>query len=237
MATDITRRLDYTYYNLLERFSTLHAIIDSFQELVNSGSALYDDFQRETRNMDHDYRKQLEEFKGFEPQVRKIEALEKRMNAGRAKFEELGNRLNAVREEIEGWERREGEWQARVSRRLRIMWAVMGTAIVVLIIAIIVQSWPTPDAPSDANALSRVEMSLRQPLNAVDPHSQDMTGIPSLKIPQGDERALSWMSPLRSETTEAGNRGTVSTHSLAAATETKENQSDDDDPLRIFDEL
>lgn len=232
LATDITRRLDYTYYNLLERYSTLHAIIDSFQELVNSGSALYDDFQRETRNMDHEYRKQLEEFKGFEPQVRKIEALEKRMNAGRAKFEELGNRLNAVREEIEGWERREGEWQARVSRRLRIMWAVMGTAIVVLIIAIIVQSWPSPDPASDADALSRLEMSSRQPLNIVDPHSEDMTGILPLKITQGDEGGLSWMSH-----PEAGDRGTASTHTLAAAGETKETQSDDNDPLRLFDEL
>ncbi|KAL1965307.1 hypothetical protein VTN77DRAFT_5909 [Rasamsonia byssochlamydoides] len=230
LVTDITRRLDHTYYNLLERFSTLHEIIDSFQELADSSSALYDDFQRETRNMDHEYRKQLEEFQGFEPQIRKIEALEKRMSAGREKVEALGKRLNAVREEIDGWERREGEWQARVSRRLRITWAVMGTAIVVLIIAAVAQNWPTPDSPA---APSRVEMFSRQALNTVDPHSRDVPEIPSLEVTKGDQLGVLWMSPLEAETTAAGGPNTVST----AATETKETQSDDNDPLRLFDEL
>ncbi|KAL2216868.1 hypothetical protein M432DRAFT_519037, partial [Thermoascus aurantiacus ATCC 26904] len=141
LATDITRRLDYTYYSLLEKLSALHSTIDSLQELSDSTALFCSDFQRETSTLDQEARRQLEDFKGFLPQIQKIDALERRMKAGRERVEALGDRLEAVKAEIDGWERREREWQARISRRLRILWAVMGSAIVILIIAVVIQNW------------------------------------------------------------------------------------------------
>jgi septal ring factor EnvC (AmiA/AmiB activator) len=211
--------------------------MDSFQELVDSSSALYDDFQRETRNVNQECRKQIEDLQGFEPQVRKIEALERRMSVAREKVAALGNRLDEVREEIDGWERREVEWQARVTRRLRIMWAVMGTAIVVLIIAVIVQNWPTPESRSDMETLTRVEMFTQQARNAVDPHTHDMPEISSLGATRADQKGPLWMSPLQAETTEADDLNTVPADCPASARETEETQSDEDDPLRLFDGL
>lgn len=153
----MTRRLDYTYYNLLEKITALNSTIGSFQELSDSASTLLSDFERETANLDQDIRKQIDDLKGFQPQMQKADALEKRMKLGRQRVEDLGRRLEAVRHEIDSWEQRESEWQSRVSRRLRIFWAVVGSACLVLVLALILQNWPAissrhpvPGLPTDA---------------------------------------------------------------------------------------
>lgn len=120
--------------------TTLHGVIDSFKELSESTALLGKDFEKETTNLDQDTRRQLEEFKSFKTQIRDIEALEKRMNAGREKVDALGQRLTVVKKQIEEWERKELEWQAQTSRRLRIFWVVIGTAILVLVIAVVIQT-------------------------------------------------------------------------------------------------
>lgn len=57
------------------------------------------------------------------------------MRAGSEKAAALNRRMEIVREKIEAWDHREGEWQRRVTTRLRIFWAVVGTAVVVLVVA------------------------------------------------------------------------------------------------------
>lgn len=135
MATDATRRLDYTYYNLLEKITALNSTIASFQELSDSASTLLSDFDRETAGLDQDIRKQLHDLQGFTPQVEKADALEQRMEAGRHRVEELGKRLESVRHEIDSWEQRETEWQMKTTRRLRI-WGIVLGAVVVLVLAL-----------------------------------------------------------------------------------------------------
>ncbi|CAG8241863.1 unnamed protein product [Penicillium nalgiovense] len=142
LATDVTRRLDYTYYNLLEKITALNSTILSFQELSDSASTLLNDFDRETANLDQDIRKQLNDLKGFEPQIQKAGALEQRMKAGRQRVEELGKRLDTVRHEIDNWEQRETEWQTRTSRRLRIFWGIVISALLVLVLALVLKNWP-----------------------------------------------------------------------------------------------
>jgi hypothetical protein len=191
--------------------------------------------------MEHDFRGQLEEFKGFDPQVRKIYALEKRMNAGRDKVQALGDRLDAVRKEIEGWERREGEWQARVSRRLRILWTVMGTTMVIFVITYVVQNWPVP---ATTDGLSRIELLAQQSLNAVDTsqsshESHDMTRIPYLtgmdeeEDHSGIEALLKF--PLQAKTTTEGSD--FRRPPSDSQTDTGDTSERDDDHLRLFDEL
>jgi hypothetical protein len=84
----------------------------------------------------------INDLKGFESQIQKADALEERMKRGRKRVEDLGSRLDAVRREIDSWEQRETEWQSRISRRLRIFWAAMGSALLVLVLAIVLQNWP-----------------------------------------------------------------------------------------------
>ena len=138
LATDATRRLDYTYYNLLEKITALNSTISSFQELSDSASTLLNDFERETTGLDQDIRKQINDLQGFQPQLEKADALEQRMKAGQQRVEELGKRLETVRHEIDSWERRETEWQTKTTRRLRI-WGIVLGAVVVLVLALALQ--------------------------------------------------------------------------------------------------
>lgn len=150
-ATDATRRLDYTYYNLLERITALNSTIASFQDLSDSASTFLNDFDRETSTLDTEIRKQIIDLKGFTAQSDKSKALESRMKSGREKVDELGTRLAAVKSEIESWERRELDWQERISRRLRIFWAVVGSAAMVLVIGLVLQNWPRIELEIERN--------------------------------------------------------------------------------------
>ena len=154
LATDITRRLDYTYYNLLEKLTALTSTIASFRELSTSTSALFGDFEREATGLDKEIRKQIGDLNGLQPQIQKVESLEERMRAGKRKADELGDRLQRMRSEIEGWEKREAEWQARVGRRLRIFWAIIACSILVLLVAVAAQKLLMPKGP-DRDALAQ----------------------------------------------------------------------------------
>ena len=61
------------------------------------------------------------------------------MRAGAEKAVSLRRRLEVVRGKIDAWERREGEWQARMRRRLWIVWAVMGVFAMLLVAALTVE--------------------------------------------------------------------------------------------------
>ncbi|OJD19785.1 hypothetical protein AJ78_00285 [Emergomyces pasteurianus Ep9510] len=136
LSTTITRRLDTTYYSLLEKIANLHTTIYTFHALSTSAATLHSDFTHETDNLARDTTTQVDEFhSAFAAQIRRIESFEARMQAGAEKAAALNKRMEIVRQKIEAWDRREGEWQRRVTTRLRIFWAVVGTAVVVLVAA------------------------------------------------------------------------------------------------------
>lgn len=147
LATDMTRRFDYTYYNLLDRIAKLNSIIVSFQDLADSASALLKDVDRETEGLEHEIRRQLEELKGFNAQAEKVLALEERMKVGKKKIEVLGNRLRAAGNEIEDWEKREDRLRTQTNRRLRIFWVAVVTSVLVLFIAIAIQCLRRAESP------------------------------------------------------------------------------------------
>ncbi|KAL3470073.1 hypothetical protein BJX99DRAFT_240128 [Aspergillus californicus] len=155
LATDITRRLDYTYYGLLEKIAALNVTISSFQELSDSTSRLFDDFQRETSGLEQDIRKQIGDLQEFQPQMQRIEALEERMRASKTRAKTIGNRLEAMRSEIERWDKREMEWQMRTNQRLRIFWGFITTAILAILVAIVIQHWPNEGTMSGFRTLPR----------------------------------------------------------------------------------
>nr|KMM64201.1 hypothetical protein CPAG_00553 [Coccidioides posadasii RMSCC 3488] len=127
-----SQRLDIAYYNLLDRLSSIRSTIQSFQSLCELTTNLDTDFNNQAAKLVQETRKQITDFQGFVPQIHKVEALERRMNDCREKALKLDKRLEAVRERIDAWDRKEVEWQKRVSRRLRILWAVMGTVVLLL---------------------------------------------------------------------------------------------------------
>ena len=122
--------------------STLHSTIHTFQDLVDSSAALHENFQRDNAALETDIHKQLADFAKFEPQRERIDELERRMKAGRSKMENLGERLDKVRVDIEEWEKREGEWQARVTQRLRVLGGFIAGLVVMIVVASFIRSKP-----------------------------------------------------------------------------------------------
>ncbi|KAJ5827788.1 Cgr1 [Penicillium robsamsonii] len=230
LATDVTRRLDYTYYNLLEKITALNSTISLFQELSDSASTLLNDFERETVGLDQDIRKQLNDLKGFQPQVQKADALEQRMKAGRQRVEELGRRLETVRHEIDSWEQRETEWQTRTSRRLRIFWGIVTSALLVLVLALVIQNWPLFWSPRAET--SRLTMSDHSS-PAVPPQSEVWDKVLGLGerasgSNSGPSRYPSNLTDRRESLTKAGPTSTVRSEHDASPPEL--------DPLTVLDE-
>lgn len=123
---------------MLEKIAALTSTFASFQELSDSASTISKDFEREISVLDGDIRRQIGDLKDFQPQMRKIERLEERMRSGKKKADALGKRLEAIRNQIDLWEKREVEWQTRVGRRLRIFWVVValsGLAFLAIVIS------------------------------------------------------------------------------------------------------
>jgi hypothetical protein len=203
--------------------STLYSTIRTFQDLVDSNSTLQGDFERDNANLEQDFRKQLGEFKEFRPQIDRIDVLEKRMSAGRNKMEALGKRLDSVRREIEGWERRENEWQARVSRRLRIFWAIIITATVFVVIAYVVQEWPGNIAGPSSSLSHQPDVS-----QIIDGANADISPVlPELS--DAEEESLLISPP-----------ATKTATSASESSQAIRNEYESDhpaDPLRLFDEL
>ena len=70
---EITRRLDYGYYNLLEKVGNLVATIQSFQQLAAQSKQLISNFEVETGKVDQDMGRRIggfhESFQGREERV------------------------------------------------------------------------------------------------------------------------------------------------------------------------
>lgn len=137
LSTDSTRRLDTTYYSILEKLSTLQGTINALRELSSLTRSLTSDFETEAADVVEDITAQLETFStGLGDQEDKIQTLGERVKGGRQKVRVLGDRLESVRARVEGWERSENEWQVTARRRLRVLW--VGVVVVVVLVVIVV---------------------------------------------------------------------------------------------------
>ncbi|TVY47213.1 hypothetical protein LCER1_G007701 [Lachnellula cervina] len=137
LSNNTTRRLDNTYYNVLEKLSMLQNTISSLKELAGMTKALNSEFKTESEEIVSDIRMQIDSFEGFESQESKIAGLQARIVQGREKITVLGGRVDVVRERVEGWEKAELEWQEKTRKRLRVLWIVM-SVVAVLVVALVV---------------------------------------------------------------------------------------------------
>lgn len=64
------------------------------------------------------------------------------MQDGKSRVESLGQRMEVVRKKIREQERREGETNERVRRRVRVCWGMLATALVLAVVGVVVQHWP-----------------------------------------------------------------------------------------------
>lgn len=63
------------------------------------------------------------------------------MRDGEEKVRALGKRLETARGKVESWGEREREWQARTSRRLMMLWCLLGVVGWVFVVLLGLRHW------------------------------------------------------------------------------------------------
>ena len=205
-----TRRLDDTYYSVLEKLGMLQSMVIALKELASTSQETNANFKKETEELVSEVCSQLDSFGQFEDQEERIESLKSRVHAGREKIEALSNRVDSVRERIEGWERADREWQERTRRRLKAIWVVT-SAIAFVLVLILISAQYVPTSIEEATV--RVANESLNYIRHASPGNGTQHGT---RTPGGDGRDLLG-SP---------SKGATGDHLLPP-----------DDRLRIFDEL
>jgi hypothetical protein len=141
-GVEITRRLDYGYYNLLETLGNLVATITSFQSLGAQSGQLIANFDRETDRLDGETKTREANFRsGFEARGDKAGRLAERGQRAIDKAEDLGRRLENARVVVENWERREDQVRQVWNRVWRIVWWTSISILVSVLVVILGKEW------------------------------------------------------------------------------------------------
>ncbi|KUJ11281.1 uncharacterized protein LY89DRAFT_655061 [Mollisia scopiformis] len=154
LSNNTTRRLDNTYYSVLEKLSVLQSTISSLKELASMTKDLNQEFKNESEELVREVSAQLEGFGSFAEQEKRIGDLQERVKAGRERIKALGGRVDIVKDRVEGWERAEGEWQERTRKNLRILWIVISCFIAVLLALVAFQYTPAMTGPEVPRGLN-----------------------------------------------------------------------------------
>lgn len=113
-----SRRLDDTYYSILEKVSVLRQTIGTLQELSGLTKELHENFESDTKDLMHDVRGQFNNFDNFDTQQQQIIGLEERIKGGQEKADALTRRLTKAKERVDARAKAESEWKSTSTRRL-----------------------------------------------------------------------------------------------------------------------
>ncbi|KAF2705218.1 hypothetical protein K504DRAFT_471730 [Pleomassaria siparia CBS 279.74] len=206
-----SRDLDDTYYSILEKVSSLRQTIASLQELCGLTKELHDTFESDTQELVEETRGQFEGFNDFETQQEQVTALEDRIKAGKQKADKLTAKLENTRRRVEARAKLEAEWEATTSRRLRILWGILGSIAGLMLVAILVHQLKPTSVPK-----KHLDFSSRD----------DILNAP---IPEVAKEALMKTATTKSKSKSKSRKETPVSRAVK--------DIKDDDGLRIFDEL
>jgi hypothetical protein len=220
----VSRHLDNTYYSILEKVSLWRQTIGSLQELAGLTKELNETFEADTQGLAEDIQGQFEGFDNFDAQQEQVTALEGRIKEGKEKADALHARLAAAQQRIEARAKAEEELETRKIRvyyhcsscifltrrigRARIAWAILATIASLVLLAILFQQL----RPLHPDHETNLNLSFSQRGNILD-----------APIPASAKEAI--MNPL------PPNR------QKEVHTEQPEPELEDDERLRVFDEL
>ena len=114
-----SRRLDDTYYSLLERLAQCRQTINGLQELANLTNELHQNFEADTKELAEEVGGQFDGFNDFKQQEEQVTALENRIKAGKEKADALTVRLDEARRRVDARAKLEAELEVRNTR----MWS------------------------------------------------------------------------------------------------------------------
>lgn len=154
LSNNTTRRLDNSYYSVLEKLSVLQSTITGLKELAGMTKGLNQEFKDDSGDLVRDVTAQLEGFEGFAEQEKRITDLQRRVKAGRERTKLLGERVDVVKNRVDGWEKAEGEWQERTRKNFRILWIMISLVTTIVLAVVVLQYMPpmtTPEPPKGLN--------------------------------------------------------------------------------------
>ncbi|KIW87734.1 uncharacterized protein Z519_11708 [Cladophialophora bantiana CBS 173.52] len=141
-GVEITRRLDYGYYNLLEKVGNLVSMIGSFQSLARQSGTLIGNFERESKRVDEDTRRRVKTLQGgFETRQIKARQLAERGEKASRRAKELSARLEKARAKVEEWENREEKFRKAWDRVWGIVWWTSIAVIVIVVAVVLGKEW------------------------------------------------------------------------------------------------
>ncbi|KAK3675544.1 hypothetical protein LTR78_004627 [Recurvomyces mirabilis] len=120
-----TRRLDDTYYSILEKASVLRSTVAGLKRLVEGARAMHKQFDDDTAKLEGDTKETLDGFGDFEQQEERIHQLVERLRRSKERTEELDRRLEGARGRVEVFERRDQEGREQRRQRWRVGWGCL----------------------------------------------------------------------------------------------------------------
>ena len=141
-SMDLTRKLDYTYYVVLEKLGNLAAIVQSFHSLSSQSKEMIDNFVKEASLLEKDVSIKVESFKtSFDEQGIRARLLEERGARASAEAQALSARLDKARQRVEAWEEQERVDRRRRSWFWKSTWTVFIVVLVVLFFGLAWREW------------------------------------------------------------------------------------------------
>ncbi|KAG6028478.1 hypothetical protein E4U41_000660 [Claviceps citrina] len=136
-SATMTKRLDDTYYSVLERMSSLQNTVTALRDLAQSSHDLCETFDKDARDLESDIIRQLSAAGQFEERQRRIAALQKRIYEARDRIAGLASRVDVVQSSVERWEQADKRWQERTRKRLKIIWSAT-TVLALVVVAFVI---------------------------------------------------------------------------------------------------
>ncbi|KAK2610831.1 hypothetical protein N8I77_004228 [Diaporthe amygdali] len=135
ISAGTTRRLDETYYSVLEKLTSLQNTVVALKELASASAAMNEGFTAESESVLAEAQAQLDAFGQFDEQQARVQALQDRIHGGRERISALSERVDIVRQKVERWERADFLWQNKTRRRIKIVWGVvLGLVLLMLLL-------------------------------------------------------------------------------------------------------
>ncbi|KAI8720969.1 hypothetical protein NCS52_00543100 [Fusarium sp. LHS14.1] len=133
-STSTARRLDETYYAVLEKMTSLQSTVSVLKELAEESQSIHNNFEKDAREIENDITAQIASFGQFEEHQNNIESLQARIQDGRSRIRSLSERVDIVRERVERWERLDKESQDKTRLRLRAIMICMSVIMLTMLV-------------------------------------------------------------------------------------------------------
>lgn len=131
-AMSSTRQLDDTYYSILEKASILRSTVASLQQLAEESRRMHASFNNDTNKLVEETKRNLSSFGNFDGQEKTINGLVTQLKNSKDKTNKLNDRLEAARNRIEAYEKREKEKQKKRRKNWWIIWGVLMAFLVLI---------------------------------------------------------------------------------------------------------